>query len=142
MDRARLTTRLKQKEGLRLNAYRDSLGFWTICYGHLLGPAPWPASADCDQCDSYLRRDIDAAVSLAEQYPFYTPLDEPRQNVIVELTFNLANKLKKFTQFLAAIVAKDYVKAGQELKLSLAYTQEPKRFDELITSLETGEYPV
>jgi lysozyme len=142
LDRARLTTRLKLKEGLRLNAYRDSLGFWTICYGHLLGPAPWPASADCGQCDSYLRRDIDAATSLAVQYPFYASLDEPRQNATVELAFNLANKLKKFTKFLAAMASKDYTTAGQELKDSLAYKQEPHRFDELITALSTGEFPV
>lgn len=141
MDRQCLTIRLKQKEGLRLNAYKDSLGFWTICYGHLLGPAPVPASADCAQCASYLEKDIDEAVSLAGRYPFYASLDAPRQNVIVELAFNMGHKLDKFVKFLAAMVAKDYVTAGSELKSSLAYTQEPHRMDELIKALDTGDYP-
>ncbi len=140
MDRSRLTMRLKQKEGLRFKPYKDSLGFWTICYGHLL-PAPWPPSADCDQCDSYLTRDIDAAEGIASSYAFYVTLDSPRQNVFVELAFNLGNKLKQFHKFLAALAAKDYPTASQELKDSLAYKQEPKRFDELIDALTTGEYP-
>lgn len=141
MDRARLTTRLKAKEGLELKAYPDSLGFWTICWGHLL-PAPIPQVADCGICEKYLVQDTDEATRLAEQYDFYVSLDEPRQNILVELTFNLGNKLKKFTKFLAAMAAKQYEKAGQELKDSLAYKQEPKRFDELIDALNTGEYPV
>lgn len=142
MDRARLTTRLKLKEGLRLNAYKDSLGFWTICYGHLLGPAPVPATATCDQCSKYLEKDLDEAIRLAGQFDFYADLDSPRQNVVVELTFNLGRKLLKFGRFLHFMQIGSYEAAGQELKDSLAYKEEPKRFDELIDALTTGEYPV
>lgn len=141
MDRARLSTRLKLKEGLRLKAYKDTMGFWTICYGHLLGPAPVYPVADCTQCEKWLARDIDEAARLAELYPFYTSLDEPRQNVVAELAFNLGDKLHKFVLFLHYMQTGQYQAAGQELKNSLAYKEEPHRFDELITALDTGEFP-
>lgn len=141
MDRARLTTRLKVKEGLRLKVYKDSLNFWTICYGHLLA-APMPAVATCEQCNKWLQTDIDDAARLAEQYDFYAHLIEPFQNVMVELTFNLGKKLDKFKKFLAAMTRGDYSAAAGQLRNSAAYEQEPKRFDELITSLSTGEFPV
>lgn len=142
MDRPRLITRLKLKEGYKLTAYKDSRGFWTICVGHLLGPAPVPASADCEQCEKYLTQDIDEAEREAKRYSFYADLVSPLQNIVVELTFNLSHKLDGFHRFLAAMETQDYTKAGCELKSSLAYTQEPHRMDELIKALSSGSYPL
>ncbi len=141
MDSSRLKTRLIAKEGQKLEAYQDSLGFWTICVGHLLGFRPIPPVATQQQCDCWLEEDIQAAERQAIQLPFYAGLDSVRQNVIVELFFNLSHRLLAFKKFLAAMAAGDYATAGQELKDSLAYKQEPHRFDELISALNSGAYP-
>lgn len=141
MDRVRIRARLRSKEGYKLKAYRDSLGFWTICIGHLLGSLPIPGEATPAKCDCWLEEDIDSAEAQVIHLPFYTDLDSPRQNVVVELAFNLGRKLLQFKKFLAYMASKDYIRAGGELKASLAYKQEPKRLDELITALATGAYP-
>lgn len=142
MDRIKLKARLVSKEGYKLDAYQDSLGFWTDGVGHLLGTEkPAETEVTAEQVDSWLEADIDTAEGLAKRYPFYRLLSDARQNVMVELSFNLSHKLDRFDRFLHFMFAQDYVAAGAELKDSLAYTQEKHRFDELITALESGDYP-
>lgn len=143
MDRARLIIRLKEKEGIRYTSYRDSLGFWTVCVGHLLGSSAIYSGLTYTpaKCDCLLDKDISVAEQEAQAYGFYSNLDSPRQNVLVELTFNMAHKVDGFHKFLSAMERKDYAVAGLELKDSLAYKQEPRRFDELITALGSGDYP-
>jgi len=143
MDRPKLRQRLTAKEGLKYDAYRDSLGFWTICVGHFLGTSAAYAGTTYspEKCSCLLDKDIDTAEKEASSYNFYSDLDSPRQNVVVELTFNMAHKLDGFHKFLTAMERKDYTQAGAELKDSVAYKQEPKRFDELIKALASGAYP-
>lgn len=143
MDRSRLITRLQRKEGYKLQAYQDSLGYWTICVGHLLGKDPGYATlrATPQQCDCWLSHDIAIAEHRASSYPFYAKLSEALQNIMIELAYNLGDKLHAFVMFLHAMQNGDYREAGQELKNSLAYKQEKQRFDEIINALETGEFP-
>ncbi len=83
---------IRQFEGLRLEAYRDSAGVWTIGYGHTAeaGP-PLPASGMCitrAEAEALLARDLgayEAGVASALKRP-------PAQNqfdAMVSLCFNV-----------------------------------------------------
>ena len=52
----------KKEEGLRLEAYRDSGGLWTIGYGHLFSPDPKADFAGLvwtqEQADEAFAKDI------------------------------------------------------------------------------------
>lgn len=54
---ANLINFLKQKEGCRLQAYRDSGGVWTIGYGHTGGVSPGQTISQA-QAEQFLRQDL------------------------------------------------------------------------------------
>jgi len=142
VDREKLRKRLIAKEALKLDAYRDSLGYWTACVGHLLGKEePEQTEFTPEQCSCFLEKDIDTAEGLAQRYPFYKLLSDARQNIVVELSFNLGHKLDRFDRFLHFMWTGEFALAGAALKDSLAYKQEKRRFDEIIKALEAGDYP-
>jgi len=79
-------------EGVRLKAYRDSAGIWTIGVGHTAAagpPKPVPGmTISQDECDDILSRDlekfeavIDAAVTV--------PLNQNEFDALVSLVFNI-----------------------------------------------------
>src|SRR5438270_11416483 len=53
---------IKSFEGLRLDAYRDPVGIWTIGYGHTLGVQPGMTLTE-PQATDFLRQDLAAAES-------------------------------------------------------------------------------
>lgn len=94
----KLVQSVKFHEGLRLSAYRDTKGIWTIGYGHNLEaspPANKPASYDGyvisqAQADKWLAEDIGKAVAAAhasEEWPYMNTL--ARQHALIELIFNM-----------------------------------------------------
>lgn len=48
---------IEEKEGLRFEAYRDSVGIWTICKGHT-GDVKKGDRATPAQCDAFFKTDI------------------------------------------------------------------------------------
>lgn len=52
---------IKQHEGCRLTAYQDSIGVWTIGYGHIKG-VTGGQSITQDMADEYLVEDLQPAV--------------------------------------------------------------------------------
>lgn len=65
--RERIKENLKKREGVRLKAYQDSGGVWTIGYGHTKGVKPGMTITK-EQADAYLEQDmkthVDAALDL------------------------------------------------------------------------------
>lgn len=65
--RERIKENLKKREGVRLKAYQDSGGVWTIGYGHIKGVKPGMTITK-EQADAYLEQDmkthVDAALDL------------------------------------------------------------------------------
>jgi GH24 family phage-related lysozyme (muramidase) len=68
--------RLTQREGVRLKAYRDSVGIWTIGIGHTAAagpPSPAPGmTITAKECDEIFRRDLvqyEDAVNKAVKVP-------------------------------------------------------------------------
>ncbi len=107
-------------EGLRRAAYRDGGGVWTIGYGHT-GPEVragmvWRLGKIIDT----LLEDIAIAQSeLDDKLPWWRTLDDVRQDVMVELAFNLGiGGLLGFHQALAAIQAGRWAAAAGEMLAS------------------------
>lgn len=54
-------------EGLRLTAYQDGAGVWTICYGHTAGVKRGDV-ATTGQCVAWLRQDIQSSVDAVDKH--------------------------------------------------------------------------
>lgn len=85
-----LVEQLKKDEGLRLKAYQDTVGVWTIGYGHT-GPEVKPglvwteAQAEAALADDVLEHNIKLAAAL----PWLNLLDPVRRRVLQNMAFNL-----------------------------------------------------
>ena len=109
----RLIDSVKQHEGLRLRAYQDTAGVWTIGYGRNLQTL----RIDAETAEQWLREDLQAALEDAKRFPEFKYLDtQARRNVFVEMCFNLgATRLALFTKMLAAIRKQDWERVADEM---------------------------
>lgn len=140
MNREKLKAQLRLQEGDVPYAYQDSLGYWTIGVGHLidkrLGGKLHPRVIDLQ-----LEIDIDAAHIDAAADPWFSDLDDVRQNVVVNLVFNMGKeRWAQFVNTKAAFARKDFEAAAQGLEKSKWYTQVGNRAKTLVRQLRTGEY--
>ena len=77
----------KSFEGLRLSAYQDSAGIWTIGYGHT-GPDVHPNLTLTEpQAEALLRSDLAAAETCVNR-SVHVPLTQPQFDALVDFTFN------------------------------------------------------
>jgi spore coat assembly protein SafA len=74
-------------EGLRLNAYQDSGGVWTIGYGHTGNVHPGEHITQ-QQAEQYLRQDVGWAQN-AVRNNVHVPLSQNQFDALVSLTYNL-----------------------------------------------------
>jgi lysozyme len=101
-------TLLKQQliahEGLKLSAYQDSLGYWTIGVGHLID-ARRGGRISSKVAAILLEDDITTTMTeLDRALPWWRSLNEVRQRVLVDMCFNLGiDRLLRFKNTLAAI---------------------------------------
>lgn len=145
MNMTRLKRTLKTAEGWSPVPYRDTRGVWTIGYGHALTQEPsdgmrWTKG----QSETQLLRDVADAIHDASSFAWFPTLDTVRQEVIVELAFNLGlPRLQGFKRMLAALSVKDYDRAAHELQDSRWYTQVGmRRGGRLVEAMRTGVWPV
>ena len=126
-------------EGLREDAYRDTLGYWTIGVGYNLS-ARGPAALETaigrkftvkdlqgrarystlhitrEEALKALRLDIKRVTgAVAAAWPFYSQLDPVRQKVAVDMAFNMGHKAERFVGTIAAIEAGDWPAAVSHL---------------------------
>jgi len=120
VNRAALRAELARDEGLRLQAYKDSLGFWTIGYGHLLGSTPRMQVITTDEADALLEMDIDTAMALTGFLaPGLIASEDARARAVTNMAFNLGMKLAGFKKFLAAVHSDNWPVAAAEMMDSL-----------------------
>lgn len=141
MNLEALKQELIRDEGLRTSSYLDSLGFWTIGVGHLLGKGPgfqgliWSLA----QCYQQLDRDVAEAVELVSKRPEYSMCNtDSRQRALANMAFQLGEKLLTFTTFLSLLEQGKYKEAGEDLRSTLWAKQVPARADRIITMIENG----
>lgn len=127
MNDEALLQRIAHHEGLRLKAYQDTMGIWTIGYGRNLeamGLSKEEASTKtCNiwEAKEWLKEDVEKAKAVAVQTPEYQYLDtDGRRGVWIEMVFNLGwGKLSKFHATRAAIRAQAWDEAAEHMLQSL-----------------------
>lgn len=135
MDRAALLKELLRDEGLKLTAYRDTVGKLTIGIGHNLErPISEPAAQRIfeDDVDEHWR-ELQAAL------PWVDQLDDVRQRVLLNMAFNLGVPgLLKFTNTLELIRMGRYAKAADAMLHSLWASQVKSRAVRLAAMMREG----
>lgn len=135
---ARIKEQIEADEGLRLDAYLDSLGYPTIGYGHKLGPR----SITAERAHSYLDQDFQiaeaGAISICQSHSI--SITGPRFYVLVEMVFQLGvRRTQKFERMLTALKEQDYDQATVEMIDSLWHKETPKRVERLAQVMKDGQ---
>jgi lysozyme len=87
---------VKASEGCRLTAYRDSVGVWTIGYGHTRGVREGQAITQ-DEADALLVDDLDLAATQVRGM-VTVPLTQGQFDALCDFVFNLgAGRLRDST---------------------------------------------
>jgi lysozyme len=103
-----------QFEGLRLAAYRDSVGVWTIGYGHTAGVSSDDVISPA-QADNFLRQDLewaDRAVLGATPNLYLSP---SRHAALVSLCFNIGATAYKTSTCVRRMRGGDWLGAAEAL---------------------------
>lgn len=112
MNKPALLESLKQHEGLSLKPYTCPAGKLTIGFGHNLDDG-----ITLTQAYALLDDDIKACEKELDRYfPGWRTHDDARQNVLVEMQYNLgAPRLGKFLKMWAALDRRDYAEAAVQM---------------------------
>lgn len=139
MNKMRLKLQLVKHEGMRLKPYRDSVGKLTIGVGRNLEDV----GIDNLEAALLLENDIQRVEQeLIRRLPWYLLLSEVRQRVLMDMAFNLGVEgLLKFSRALAAMEAKDFAKAADEMLDSVWAQQVGQRARDLAAMMLTDADP-
>jgi lysozyme len=143
IDRQKVYADLVNDEGVKLNAYIDTLGFLTIGVGHKVLKEDNIKLGDEiteSYCESLFNKDLDTAIEQGKKYiKDFESLVDVVQEVLVNMIFNMGiGGVLKFKKFLAALSVKDYKLAANEMENSLWFKQvgmRAKRLQKQILSL-------
>ena len=130
-----LKARIKEHEGFRDQVYKDSLGFATIGYGHLVLPNdPYEEGVTYSKEDleKVFDGDFDTACSNANQLIKDLPLHHQAKCVLIEMVFQLGiGGVSKFKNMWKALGEGDYQTASEEMLDSRWAKQTPSRAEGL-----------
>jgi lysozyme len=126
---------LHEREGLRLKAYKDSVGVWTIGLGHTSSAGPPRVVQSLiiteAQAEEIFRRDAqtfrDEVIHLVK-----VPLEQHQFDALASLVFNIGSGHFKKSTVLRKLNAKDYAGAAEAF---LMWNKPPE-----IKSRRRGEY--
>ncbi len=153
MNRNQLRASIEKHEGYREEPYRDHLGNWTVGFGHLihhvdLRPympvqtlgALLTRLSDTETHKRWLGEDIDAAHKLAQNWleDIFQRLSHERQAVVVEMAFQLGNRVRTFNRFRAHVALDKHGEAADEMINSRWHKQTPKRCETLAERYRNG----
>ena len=136
-----LKARIKKHEGYRDTIYKDSLGFSTIGYGHLV--------LQTDRYEkgvTYRKKDLEkvfdtdfnTAKSNANQLIEGLPIHHQAKCVIIEMVFQLGiGGVSKFKKMWKALKQNNYKIAYEEMLDSRWANQTPKRAEELANVMKS-----
>ena len=115
-------------EGCKLIAYQDSVGVWTIGYGHIVGVAEG-LSITQEQADAWLNEDIEIYTSAVLNALDDITLDDWQDGALISFTYNLGIEAFKNSTLLKKIkedpenyddIAVEFIKwdnaGGKEIK--------------------------
>lgn len=135
-----LITQIKQDEGLSLTAYKDTLGNWTIGYGHT--PSFEGQEITQSEADSLLIQDLNVAQSdMVSSLMWVTSLDVVRYCTLWNMTFNMGiGHLLEFEKMLKACRDGNFEEAADQMANSLWAQQVKTRAIQLEGQMRTGAW--
>lgn len=156
IDRARLRSQLISHEDNRQFVYDDAtgkpIGPGSVVKGNPsigIGRNLHGKGLSLTERAYLLDNDISDALREAMIFPWFEALDPVRQNVVVELIFNMGlPRFRTFKQFIRRMSERQWTVAAYELEDSLWSRQvdpirgdDKGRADVLIRMIRTGEWP-
>lgn len=133
-----LIEQLKIDEGCRLTAYKDTVGVWTVGYGHAhVQPGTVWTQA---QAEAQLKQDVlEHNAKLAARIPWLTGLDPVRRRVLQNMAFNLGvDGLLGFKNTLEFVRTGQYARAADGMLASKWAKQVGLRAVRLAQHMRTG----
>jgi lysozyme len=108
-----LKSLLLKHEGLKLKAYQDTKGIWTIGCGRNLEDVGITQQEAMYLLDNDIRRIIN---DCWHEFPWFGDLSEERQYVVIDMIFNVGLAgFKKFVKFIAAVQKEDWQEAARQI---------------------------
>ena len=137
MDITALEKQLPIDEGKSLKVYLDTEGLPTVGIGHLVRPEDNLKLGDViteERCSQLFKQEVDIAVkSCYKLIPNFTNCPEEVKQIVCNMMFNLGpTRLAGFKKFLAAIKAKNYQEAANQMESSKWYKQVGDRSKRLV----------
>jgi len=143
-DYQELKERIKEHEGYVSTVYKDSLGFATIGYGHLIVDGdPYEEGQDYSKVilDEQFEKDFDIALSGAEKILGVSDMNFKAKCVIIEMVFQLGiGGVSKFKKALKAVDEEDWDTAADEMLDSKWSKQTPERAAELSSTMRSCKF--
>lgn len=116
---------IKKWEGVRLEAYQDIIGVWTIGYGHINGVKAGMKITE-KEAEGFLKQDIKSHVGHMEQL-IKVPLNQNQFDALASFHFNLGPKILEGTTLLTFINEKKWKEAAEQMKLYMNAGGEPSQ---------------
>lgn len=143
------TSLLVREEGVRLEPYRDSEGFWTVGVGHLIdrrkgGILPRYIEASFPLTELEVRELLASDLQnvkngLDDSIAWWRGLDVVRRTVLVSMGFQLGvSGLLQFRETLKLLREGDYKQAAIQMSRSKWAKQTPARAYRHAAAIETG----
>ncbi|ASU03425.1 lysozyme [Pseudoalteromonas phage SL25] len=138
MNKTKLAEQLKKHEGLKLKPYTDTVGKLTLGIGRNLEDK----GITEQEALFMLNNDVDYFYKkITKELPWIKNLDDARQNVLVNMAFNLGvNGLLSFKNMLNAVATCRFLLASEEMLNSKWARQVGNRAVELSEQMRTGEF--
>ena len=140
MNKDKLREEIAEDEGCKYEIYLDHLGLPTCGIGHLITETdkehgkPVGTVVEQDRVQNLFA--LDMAVTIDEckaLYPDFDDLPEECQHIIANMMFNMGRpRLSKFKMMKAAVDARDFNVAADQMVDSKWYTQVPNRARRLV----------
>ncbi|MCP4791557.1 MAG: lysozyme [Gammaproteobacteria bacterium] len=138
----KLREMIKRHEGVRRFVYRCSAGALTIGVGRNIDPNKGGIGLSDSEVDMMLTNDIARVyMELESNLDFFHDLDEARQDVMIDMCFNLGlPRFLEFRKMLAAVELGDYERASAEMLDSRWADMVKGRAITLSLIMKKGEY--
>jgi len=104
----------EQFEGVRLTAYQDQVGVWTIGYGHTAGVQPGDTCTQ-EQAEAWLQSDVSWAVQTVNLYVTIA-LTQGEFDALVDFVFNLGSGSFEHSTLLTLVNQRNFGAAADQFE--------------------------
>ena len=135
-----IVRQLNGDEGRKACVYQDHLGYWTIGVGRLVDDRKPGAGLRPKEMDYLLTNDVEDRVqALTTRLPWFIQLDEARQGVLLNMSFQLGvDGLLGFKNTLELVRTGKYIEAANAMLQSKWAGQTPERAERLSKQMASG----